>query len=46
MLTKKVLMLDNLLQQGSSSIRESREPYITSEGMDEPPFPFLLEDYV
>ena len=45
MLTKKVLMLDNLLQQGSSGVHESREPYTISKGMEQPPFPFLLEDY-
>jgi four helix bundle protein len=46
MLTKKILMLDKLLQESSSSIHEVREPYSILEGMDEPPFPFLPEDYV
>jgi len=45
MLTKKVLMLDDLLQKGSSSVREGCEPYSISERMEGPPFPFILEDY-
>ena len=46
MLTKKVLMLDKLLEQGSGPhLREDRESYYLADRMDQPPFPFLLEDY-
>ena len=46
-MAKKILMLDNLLEQGSGPhVREDREPYYLADRMDEPPFPFLPEDYV
>jgi four helix bundle protein len=46
MLTKKVLMLDKLLEQGSGPhLREDRESYHLADTMGEPPFPFLPEDY-
>jgi four helix bundle protein len=44
-LTKMILMLDRLLQEGASGVREERMSYGVSERMDSPPYPFLLEDY-
>jgi four helix bundle protein len=45
-LTKKILMLDRLLQEGASGVREERISYSASERMDSPPYPFLPEDYM
>jgi four helix bundle protein len=46
MLTSKITMLDRLIQDGSSSLREDRELYDIAEFTDEPPFPFVAMDYV
>jgi four helix bundle protein len=46
MLTSKITMLDTLVQDNSSTMRESRAIYAASGVMDEPPFPFLPEDYL
>jgi hypothetical protein len=39
-------MLDKLIQDRPPNLREEREGYNVSDPMDEPPFPFLPEDYV
>ena len=44
-LTSKVLMLSKLIGD-SPTLRESGESYTIADSMDEPPFPFLPEDYV
>ena len=46
MLTSKIIMLDKLLQDSPSNLREEREIYSPSEAIDESPFPFLPEDYL